>query len=115
MQSIAYTKKLACYNKKMSLFHALLVQIQFKYSSLEKKNCQMDSKNRQNLKLHNSSYLMTTKKIASKTLTRTSLCLKISKNPSKFSETSSDMARFVNYIHDNFCKFISNFYHRLPI
>ena len=46
MQSIAYTKKLACYNKKMSLFHALLVQIQFKYSSLEKKfkNCQMDSK-----------------------------------------------------------------------
>ena len=37
MQSIAYTKKLACYNKKMSLFHALLVQIQFKYSSLEKK------------------------------------------------------------------------------
>ena len=36
MQSIAYTKKLACYNKKMSLFHALLVQIQFKYSSLEK-------------------------------------------------------------------------------
>ena len=75
MQSIAYTKKLACYNKKMSLFHALLVQIQFKYSSLEKKfkNCQMDSKNRQNLKLHNSSYLMTTKKIASKTPTRTSL------------------------------------------
>ena len=44
MQSIAYTKKLACYNKKMSLFHALLVQIQFKYSSSEKKikNCQMD-------------------------------------------------------------------------
>jgi len=37
MQSIAYTKKLACYNKKMSLFHALLVQIQFKYSSSEKK------------------------------------------------------------------------------
>ena len=37
MQYIAYTKKLACYNKKMSLFHALLVQIQFKYSSLEKK------------------------------------------------------------------------------
>ena len=36
MQSIAYTKKLECYNKKMSLFHALLVQIQFKYSSLEK-------------------------------------------------------------------------------
>ena len=35
MQSIAYTKKLACYNKKMSLFHALLVQIQFKYSSSE--------------------------------------------------------------------------------
>ena len=33
MQSIAYTKKLACYNKKMSLFHALLVQIQFKYYS----------------------------------------------------------------------------------
>ena len=65
MQSIAYTKKLACYNKKMSLFHALLVQIQFKYSSLETKfkNCQMDSKNRQNLKLHNSSYLMTTKKL----------------------------------------------------
>ena len=46
MQSIAYTKKLTCYNKKMSLFHALLVQIQFKYSSLEKeiKNCEMDSK-----------------------------------------------------------------------
>ena len=37
MQSIAYTKKLAYYNKKMSLFHALLVQIQFKYSSSEKK------------------------------------------------------------------------------
>ena len=63
MQSIAYTKKLAYYNKEMSLFHALLVQIQFKYSSSEKiKNCQMNSKNRQNLTLHNSSYLMTTKK-----------------------------------------------------
>ena len=63
MQSIAYTKKLARYNKKMSLFHSLLVQIQFKHSSLEKKikNCQMDSKNCQNLKLHNSSYLMTKK------------------------------------------------------
>ena len=65
MQSIAYTKKLTCYNKKMSLFHALLVQIQFKYSSSEKKNknCQMNSKNLQNLTLHNSSYLMTTKKM----------------------------------------------------
>ena len=63
MQSIAYTKKLACYSKKMSLFHALLVQIQFKYSSSEKKNknCQMNSKNLQNLTLHNSSYLMTKK------------------------------------------------------
>ena len=63
MQSIAYTKKLACYNKKMSLFHALLVEIQFKYtSSVKNKNCQMNSKNRQNLTLYNSSYLMTTKK-----------------------------------------------------
>ena len=55
LTSIAYTKKLACFNKKMSLFHALLVQIQFKYSSSEKIiNCQMDSKNRQNLTLHKS-------------------------------------------------------------
>ena len=39
----------------------------------------------------------------------------VQKNPSEFSKTSSEMARFVNYIHDNFCKSISNFYHRLPI
>ena len=75
----------------------------------------LSSKNRQNLTLHNSSYLMTTKKITSKTPTRTSLWLDISKNPSEFYETSSEMPRFVNYIHDNFSKAISNFYHRLPV
>ena len=36
MQSIAYKKSQNATTKKMSLFHALLVQIQFKYSSLEK-------------------------------------------------------------------------------
>ena len=35
--SIAYTKKLACFNQKMSLFHALLVQMQFKYYISKKK------------------------------------------------------------------------------
>ena len=72
MQSIAYTKKLACYNKKMSLFHALLVQIQFKYSSSGKK---LSYEFKKSLKFNITQFFISYdyKKNASKTPTRTSL------------------------------------------
>ena len=74
MQSIAYTKNQHATTKKCHYF--MHFQFKFNFNTIVRKkikNCQMNSKNRQNLTLHNSSYLMTTKKITSKTPTRTSL------------------------------------------
>ena len=67
MTSIAYTKKLTCFNKtnviisctisSNSIYINLNTVVRKKF-----KNCQMNSKNRQNLTLHNSSCLMAIKK-----------------------------------------------------
>ena len=73
MTSIAYTKKLACFNKKMSLFHALLVQMQFKYCN--SKNQKLSNGLKKSPKFNITQFFVSYgyKKIASKTPIRTSL------------------------------------------
>ena len=78
-------------------------------------NYQMDPKNYQNHTWINLCSLLPIQKVLKSNPIRSSLWLQILSNPSQRYDSSSEILRFINIVHDRLCKTLLIFYHSLHI